>query len=268
MGSGPEHFLENGLAKVLETDGHKVRVESVKTKSKFRAEIQTQFELYGLLSERIAEARREGKFPLILSGNCGASLGAIAGAETARMGIIWFDAHGDFNTPEATTGGFLDGMGLAITAGLCWKKLAVSIPNFSPVRGTNILHLGGRDFDVQEREMFEQVGATVLDAASFEQPDARDALKTAILRLQSSVEEVHLHIDLDVLNPKVAPANEYVTCEGGLSAQQVVEAVQLIGENLKITSATIASFDPNFDPLEKTLQVGLKLIGKIIECSG
>ncbi len=78
------------------------------------------------------------------------------------------------------------------------------------------------------------------------------------------VEEAHLHIDLDVLNPKETPANEYVTEEGGLSVEQVVEAIGFIKENLKITSATIASFDPKFDPQGKTLQAGLKLIRKII----
>ena len=74
MGNGPGHFVGNGLAELLRADGHKVFVESVEPKAEFRAEIQTQFELYGLLAERVAEARRDGKFPLILSGNCGATL--------------------------------------------------------------------------------------------------------------------------------------------------------------------------------------------------
>lgn len=264
MGGGPEHFIGNGLTQVLQADGHKVFVESVEPQAEFRAEIRTQFELYGLLAERVRKARRDGKFPLILSGNCGATLGAIAGAGTRRLGVIWFDAHGDFNTPETTTSGFLDGMGLAIAAGLCWKNLAASIPNFSPVRGANILHVGVRDFDAEEREMFEQAGATVVDAAAIEQTSVRDALNPAMSKLRFGVEEAHLHIDLDVLNPKEAPANEYVTEEGGLSVDQMVEAVGFIGENLKITSATIAAFDPKYDPQGKTLQAGLKLIRKIL----
>src|SRR5947207_11426357 len=105
MGNGPNNFVGNGLEEVLRADGLEVFVESVQDKGKFRVEIQTQFELYRLLAERVAEARGNGKFPLILSGNCGATLGAIAGAGTKRLALIRFDAHGDFNTPETTTRG-------------------------------------------------------------------------------------------------------------------------------------------------------------------
>src|SRR5438105_14164202 len=264
MGNGPGHFVGNGLAELLRARGHKVFVESVEPKAEFRAEIQTQFELYGLLAERVAEARRDGKFPLILSGNCGATLGAIAGAGTKRLGVIWFDAHGDFNTPETTSSGFLDGMGLAVAAGLCWKRLALSISNFSPIAGASILHIGGRDFDSEERVLFEQAGATVIDAATIEQASVRDVLTPVMSKFRFDAEEAHLHIDLDVLNPKEAPANEYVTEEGGLSVKQMIESVELIKENLKITSATIAAFDPKYDSQGKTLQVGLKLIRKIL----
>lgn len=264
MGGGPEHFVGSGLAKVLQADGYKVWIESVEPKSEFRAEIGTQFELYRLLAGRVDEARQNNRFPLVLSGNCGATLGAIAGAENARLGVIWFDAHGDFNTPETTTGGFLDGMCLAIAAGLCWKNLAVSIPNFSPVRGANILHVGGRDFDAEERMRLEQSGATVVDADAINRTSVLDALKSAIQNFLPEVEAIHLHIDLDVHNPVEAPANEYVTEEGGLSAAQVVEAVGFIKENLKINSATIASYDPKCDSQGKTLEVGFNLIRKIL----
>ena len=264
MGNGPGHFVGNGLAELLRADGHKVFVESVEPKAEFRAEIQTQFELYGLLAERVAEARRDGKSPLILSGNCGATLGAIAGAGTKRLGVIWFDAHGDFNTPETTTSGFLDGMGLAVAAGLCWKRLASSIPNFSPLAKTNILHVGGRDFDREEKASLERVGATVVDAAAIEQTNVRDALQSALLKLRSAAEAAHLHIDLDVLNPREAAANEFVTREGGLSVMQLGEAIGLIKENLEINSATVAAFDPKYDRQAKMLQAGLKLIRQIL----
>lgn len=129
-------------------------------------------------------------------------MGAIAGAK--RLGVIWFDAHGDFNTPETTTSGFLDGMGLAIAAGLCWKHLASSIPNLSPLPGNNILHVGGRDFDAEERKLFEQAEATVIDATAINQTDIREALNSPIQAFLLNVETVHLHIDLDVHNPKEA----------------------------------------------------------------
>lgn len=88
MGRGVEHFVEYGLLQVLQADGHQVSVELIEPQTKFRAEIQTQFELYRLLAERVSAARQENKFPLILSGNCGATIGVIAGVNKKRLGLI------------------------------------------------------------------------------------------------------------------------------------------------------------------------------------
>ncbi len=263
MGGGPEHLIKNGLAQALEAAGHEISVETVEFEAEFRAEVQTQFALYASLSKRVAQARDDDKFPLILSGNCGATVGVIAGARTDRLGVIWFDAHGEFNTPETTTTGFLDGMGLAIATGQCWKRLALSIPGFRPLPGANILHIGGRDFDSGEREMLEQTGAAVLDAASVEQTGMRAAMDSAIPAFLRNVGETHIHIDLDALDPKETPANGWLT-EGGLSVEDVSEAIQSIQENLKIASATIASFDPHYDTHGKTLQASFKLIKQVL----
>src|SRR5437879_12956948 len=73
MGNGPGHFVGNGLAELLRAAGHKGCVESVEPKAEFRAEVQTQFELYGLLAERVDAARRDGILSLIVSCNCEAT---------------------------------------------------------------------------------------------------------------------------------------------------------------------------------------------------
>ncbi|HET6822274.1 MAG TPA: arginase family protein [Anaerolineales bacterium] len=264
MGGGPEHLINNGLAQALEAAGHEVSVETVESEAEFRAEVQTQFALYASLSKRVTQARDDGKFPLILSGNCGATVGVIAGMGPKPPGIIWFDAHGEFNTPETTTTGFLDGMGLAIATGQCWKRLSLSIPGFRPLPGANILHIGGRDFDSGEREMLEQAGATVLDAASVEQTGMRMALDSIMPEFLRNAGETHIHIDLDALDPKETPANGWLT-EGGLTVEEISEAIQYIQENLKVTSATIASFDPHYDTYGKTLQASFTLIKQILD---
>ena len=263
MGRGPEHLIENGLPQALQAGGHEVSVETLEAPSEFRAEVQTQFALYQALAVKVDSAKQKGQFPLVLSGNCGATVGVIAGARTKRLGVIWFDAHGEFNTPETTTTGFLDGMGLAIATGQCWKKLALSIPGFRPLPGANILHIGGRDFDSGEREMLEQAGATVLDAASIPQRGMRTALDSVMPQFLRNVDEAHVHIDLDALNPKETPANGWMT-EGGLSVEDISEAIMHVKENLKVTSATMASFDPHYDTYGKTLQASLKLIRQIL----
>jgi arginase len=265
MGAGPEHFVENGLVQALESEGHEVFVETIESQSSFRAEVQTQFGLYRSLAEHVAEARRNGRFPLVLSGNCGATLGAIAGADTKRLRVIWFDTHGEFNTPETTASGFLDGMGLAVATGSCWTTLAASIPNFRPIPGSSILLVGGHDFDTGEQERLEKAGVLVVDADEIAQTGIQRALDSALPGFAPGAEEAHLHIDLDVLNPGEAPANAFVTENAGLSVNELSEAIALIQEKLKITSATIASFDPTYDPQGKTLSAALKMIRQIMD---
>jgi arginase len=120
MGGGPEHLLRGGIEGKLADGRRQVRARIVEARSPFRAEIATAFELFRRVSERVGAAVEAGSFPLVLSGNCNNIVGVVAGlagSSPDEVGIVWFDDHADFNTPETTTTGFLDGMGLAIAVG-------------------------------------------------------------------------------------------------------------------------------------------------------
>jgi arginase len=115
QGLAPEYFLSNNLVQLREADGHRVEVCRIEAKSEFTLEVGTAFELNRLLSPAVKGAIAAGRFPLVLGGrNCNSCLGSIAGINSDRLGVVWFDAHGEFNTPETTLSGFLDGMPLAI----------------------------------------------------------------------------------------------------------------------------------------------------------
>src|SRR4051812_22939234 len=79
MGRGPDHLLGSGLADALRAGGHEVEVSRVSSNSDFPTEVGTSFELYRALAGKVRAARQEGRFPLVLSGNCGSSLGTLAG---------------------------------------------------------------------------------------------------------------------------------------------------------------------------------------------
>lgn len=263
MGGGPEHFVQNGIEQVLRGEGHEVYVDCVEAQSPFRAEIKTAFELYRTLAGRVRAARDNGIFPLVLSGNCNSSLGTLAGIGSTQLGIIWFDGHGDFNTPETTESGFLDGMGLATAAGLCWEKMAASIPDFSPVPGANILHVGGRDFYPEEKALFEQSGGTIVGAEAIRQSGAAEALEPALVALAKRVSRVYLHFDLDVLDPEEAPANEFAAPHG-LSLAHIREAVRMIGERFTVCAGAVASYDPRYDKKDKVLGAGVSIMKSIL----
>jgi arginase len=259
MGRGPDHFLQNGAAERLSAQGHHVRVEQVNSTNDFPSEVSGSFRLYRKLSERVHAARVQGAYPLVLSGNCGSVLGALSGLQPDSAGLIWFDAHGDFNTPETTSSGFLDGMALAAATGRCWKKLAAGIPGFSPLPDDHIIHIGGRDFDPEERELLDKSGVALVSWGKIKAGDLGNALGPALHALKGKVNKVYVHIDLDVLDPRITPVNQFLP-SGGLTVTQVEEAIDLVRHNFQISGAGLASYDPAYDAEGRGLEAGLRFL--------
>jgi arginase len=246
MGAGPQHLLDNGLAESLRQGGLGASITTVRHEREPPAEVATAFELQGLVSRQVRAAIDEGQLPLVLSGNCNtAAVGALAGAGSEDPGIVWFDAHGEFNTPETTTTGFIDGMGLSMAVGHCWKEMAKGVPGFSPILEKNVIMVWVRAVDVAEQERFDASEITVVG------PDAEGqglrALADALDRLRSRVGSVYVHLDLDVLDAiKVGKANEYATSEG-MDVGQLESALGMVRERFAVAAAGIASYDPSFD---------------------
>jgi arginase len=273
MGRGPLHLLEHGIEAVLQEPGHTTGVTTLEATPIFPNQVATGFELYRKVAEGVREARKRGAFPLVLSGNCSAAVGTTAGCSDPLLGIIWFDAHGDFNTPETTESGFLDGMPLAIIAGRCWRTLAASVPGFAAIPDTHIMHVGARDLDTHEKEALHESRITMIDAAAIVEGGAiREILHPALASLSERVERVYLHLDLDVLDPREACANSYVSLEGtlaegphgGLSVDQVAEAIDMIKEHCTIAACGIASYDPEYDNEGRTLRAALRFASLVL----
>ena len=246
MGIGPQHLLDNGLGASLRPDGLGVSVITIRHEREPPAEVATAFELQDLVSRQVRAAIDEGQLPLVLSGNCNtAAVGSLAGVGPENLGIVWFDAHGEFNTPETTTTGFIDGMGLAMAVGHCWKKMTNGVPGFSPIPEENVVMAWVRAADVAEQERFGASGVTVVgpDAGGQAMRDFADALDD----LRSRVGRVYVHLDLDVLDAaKVGMANEY-GIRGGIDTGQLEEALGMVRERFTVAAAGIASYDPSFD---------------------
>ncbi len=258
MGRGPEHILRHGLERALETHGHELHVEHLAVEDPFPTEVGTTFALYRLLGARVASARAEGAFPLVLAGNCGSAVGAAAGLGPEGLGLAWFDGHGEFNTPETTLSGFLDGMGLAIATGRAWRAIAGTIPGFRPLPEDHVMLVGARDLDAEERLQLERSHLAVVADARLRREGARAALGPAVEALATGVCRAYIHVDLDVLDPHEAPAN-HLAPPGGLTLAQLQEAIALIGERVAVCGAGLASYDPSCDPEGRALAAALDL---------
>jgi arginase len=242
-GAGPEHLLHAGLAKQLQDHGHVVTAITVieDDPAESPAEIRTAFELARRLASAVRLARAAGDFPLVLSGNCNTAPGTLSALTPARRAIFWFDAHGDCNTPETTGTGFLDGMGLATSLGLCWRELTGALPGFQPVGAEATFLLGARDLDPPEAALLERSAITTVPVDRI--PDALPALLAAAAWADTLG---YLHLDLDVMDPAVGSAN-YLPVPGGLSVPQLTDAIAAIRARVPLGAAAVASYSPADD---------------------
>jgi len=229
MGAGPLRLVE-----LLGVDA-----EEIVPARAWRSEIGTSFDLYSALAKRVMET---DDFPVILSGHCGASIGAAAGLDADDLAILWFDAHGDYNTPDTTDSGFLDGMCLAVATGRCWHGPASRIPNFKPIDPRRVMHVGARSWSPGEREALLRDGVRL--EPNFDGIDATRML---------------VHLDLDVIDSRYGRANPFA-CEGGLSPDEVLGVIQSARERFTIEGLVIASYDPSCDGDGRIADAALRVI--------
>lgn len=262
-GCGPDYFLNNGITKILQNKGHYTNVHRIESKISFNAEIRTAFELNRFLAQHI-RTLSDGCLPIVISGNCNSCVGTLAGINSNDVGIIWFGAHGDFNTPDTTISGFLDGMGLAMAIGKCWKSLLHTIPGYKPVPESNVIHVGSLDLDDEEKRMFEQAGIPLITTESRDESAFISSFRKALVNLAKQVKRIYVHIDMDVLEAGQAKAN-HLAISGGLRIETVVDCIKLIKDNFTICACGIASIDPDFDQDNIVLNAGFRLIEAILE---
>lgn len=266
MGRGPAHLLERGLLARLWDDGHEAAVDTIEVADAPPAEIRTTFDLNRLLAIATERAVRSGALPLVLAGNCSTAAGTIAGLGARDIGVVWFDAHGDFNTPETTITGFLDGMALAILAGRCWAGLAARIPGFRPVPLEHVVLVGARDFDPDERDALSHA-PLIQVPPDLVRAGGATAAAERLGRLHPHVRRFYVHLDLDVLDSSEATANEFAT-DGGLTVAQVADILRLIVQRGPIAAVAVTAYDPVHDSGDRAQQAAFRLVRELLGHAG
>jgi arginase len=220
----------------------------------WQAEIQTSFELMRMLATAVREARDSQRLPIILAGNCSTAVGTIAGLGAKSTGVAWFDAHGDFNTPETTSSGFLDGTAVSILTGRCWTQLAATIPEFAPIADERVCLIGTRDLDSLERALLDESGVEVVEPKNL-----RSALPVALKSIREHVDTIYVHLDLDVLDSGVARANSYALSDG-LTLEDTEYALTEIARVFRIGAVTLSAYDPAGDTSDQAAKAAIGLI--------
>jgi len=260
---GPARYVQAGAERLLAARGATVAVKRVERGAPFRDSASSSLADCEQVAALVREAVTAGQVPLVLAGSCDVSKGVLSGFDHARCGVIWMDAHGDFNTPESTITGFFPGMSLALLVGHCYQNYWAQIGNSTPISEAATLLLGVRDLDPLERE---RLGRSAVQVVHWRAGSPRTDVPAALYQLATRVQEVYVHIDMDALDPQVAPGIVDYLVPGGLSLQAVEEILRAVAARFHIRAATLATYNPDVDRDDKTLRAGLRIIEVLGEC--
>ena len=258
MGAGPASLAPGLMASLIEA-GCEVEQALVEVPTVgWHAEVAAAFALANGVAHKVDAARARGAFPLVLSGNCFATVGVAAGLGK-RTGVVWFDAHADFHTPETSTSGFLDGMALRTLTGEGWEALRDKVSGFTPVPERATWLVGARDLDPAEVEALQRSRVHRISASA-----VGADLGNLLEREANEIDHFAVHLDLDVVDVSEGRANPYAV-DGGVSAADLVAACGSLGRTLAISAMTVSAYDPASDTDRRIRGVAGAAVSALIE---
>ena len=214
------------------------------------------------LCRLVEKARRQGAFVLGLLADCNGVLGVLGGLQRSlppeqRVGLVYVDAHGDYNTPETTSSGMLGGMPVAVATGKCLHRLRRQNGLETPLRFEDIVLAGLRDLEPLERAAIMEDRLTTLSERDLIGRSA--VLERALDSLCSNTDAVYIHVDLDILDPAVAPAAG-MPAPGGLTGAELGLALRMMLGYSKVAALSLVSYKADRDADERTLHEVVKAL--------
>lgn len=213
------------------------------------------------LADAVTAALQGGEFPLVLGGDHSIALGSITGVARVHrdIGVIWVDAHGDFNTHETTPSGNIHGMILGALAGLGHPSLT-GIGGWSPKINTrSIVIVGARDLDPREQDLLREQQIRVFTMTDIDQCGMSRVMEQAVEVASLASHGIHLSLDMDSLDPREAPGVG-TPVRGGLTYREAHLAMEVIAASGHMVSMDAVEVNPILDRENATAQLAVELI--------
>ncbi|WP_267640061.1 arginase [Haloarchaeobius amylolyticus] len=214
------------------------------------------------LSEQVADSIEEGYVPVVLGGDHSIAIGSLKGASRdAEIGTIWFDAHGDYNTPETSPSGNIHGMPLA--AALGYRDFAgVEWANSPNLSEENTVWVGLRDIDSQEAEAIRDSEGTVFTMSDIDEHGIAEVVDQALEIATAGVDGIHVSLDLDWLEPNEAPGVG-TPVHGGVTYREAHYALERVAEYDRnhdvLRSMELVEVNPVLDEQNQTAKLATEL---------
>jgi arginase len=215
----------------------------------------------GEIAAAVAQGRDAGKPVLVVGGNCRSVPGIVGGLQeahgaAARIGLVWFDAHGDFNTPRTTISGMLGGMPVAVSAGLAYPRWRGLSRQTAPLPTDRILMVDVRNLDPAEEQLIRATDVVIAaPAPGFPGED----LTQAVADLAARCDLLYLHVDADILDERYVP-NHPTREPDGPSMEQVLAAIDTVMATGKVVAYAVVSVWADGDGGDVAVASGVGLL--------
>jgi arginase len=270
IGGGPDALHAAGLSERLRQAGLSINEESSShLPDSEREDGRTAVNIgkLGANTARLVSASRKvGNGALVLAGDDTAAIGVVAGLQAAAgvgtpIGIVWLDAHGDFNTPETSYSGILAGMPLAILAGLAGPLWREAAGLSAPIATDRLVLAGTRDLDEKEAELLRSTDVRVVPVGEVRKGDP---FVDVVNRLAGRSLLLYLHVDLDVLDPRFVPSASTPAADG-LTVDELARAMATVLGTAKVAAVTVTSLNPGAGNRgQRSLDSALALLEKAL----
>jgi len=245
----PDYLEQGGITSLLEQMGASLKpIQTVQLTPEQQGDYGEWHRLglaNGHLARMTADNHKEGYLTVGLLANCSSVLGVLGGLQHSasngqpkKIGLVFIDAHGDFNTPETTLSGMLGGMPVAVSAGLALKNLRLK-SGLEPPLPTNHIVMGAvRDTDPLEKELIAKshIQMITVDDIRSQSPNIHMQMQ----RLSEATDLIYIHIDMDVLDPKEVQGHP-LTVPNGPTSRELADALTLMFKYEKVAALGIAS---------------------------
>jgi arginase len=249
LSDSPDYLEAGGLAKLVEQQGWRLRPTSIVALSPEERKAYGEWNRLGLangqLARIVAAEMKEGGFPVGLLANCSAIMGMLGGLQRSgptsrplRVGLVFIDAHGDFNTPETTLSGMLGGMPVAISAGMCLTRLRLKSGLDPALPERHIVLAAARDLDPLEKEALDRSAVERLSVADIR--TRSPSIAAQMKRLEGLTDVIYVHVDMDVLDPPEVMGHP-LTVPGGPTSVELAAALTDMFRNPKAAAFGVAS---------------------------
>jgi arginase len=217
------------------------------------------------LAEAVQKSLEEHMLPLVLGGDHSIAAGSISGVaahfrkEEKKVGFLWLDAHGDMNTPESSPSGNVHGMPLSSIMGYGPPEL-VELMGFKPkVEPQNIVLVGIRDLDSQEKKLVKKSGVHVLTMRDIDERGMREVMSDALKYAMDDTDGIAVSLDMDFVDPSDAPGVG-TPVRGGVTYREAHLAMEMIADSEAMVSLEIVEINPVIDEHNRTALLGVELV--------